>query len=94
MMKSTTIRAGRTAKVSVSLDLKDLAVLRRLARRRHKNNLSAALAEGVRLLREDEGRRALVHWLGKAAETTGEDRHAVRVEWRHGPAAKRRRRVA
>jgi len=86
-------RPGRTEKVSVSLDRSDLVVLRRRAKKLYGGNLSAAIAEAARRIREEEGREALVAWLGDAAETTPEEREAIRAEWR-GEAPKRRRRAA
>ena len=82
-------RPGQTDKVSVSLDRADLALLRKRARRLHNGNLSAAIAEGVRLVQEQEGREALVGWLGSAAVATDAEREAIRAEW--GAAAPRRR---
>jgi hypothetical protein len=88
-------RPGRTEKISVSLDRADAVTIRQRARRLHGGNLSAALAEGVRRLREEEGREALVNWLGAASRTTPEERDAVRDSWRPVGARKgRRSRVA
>lgn len=89
-------RAGQTEKISVSIDRADLAMLRARARRLYGGNLSAAIAEGVRRLREEEGREALVRWLGDAGRTTEAEREAIRAEQRGelAPAAPKRRRVA
>lgn len=84
-------RPGRTAKVSISLDRSDLTMLRRRARRLYGGNLSAAIAEGVRRIREDEGREALVGWLGDAAKTTPAQGESIRAEWRGASARARRR---
>lgn len=92
-MTTATRRPGHTEKVSISLDVDDLRALRRRAKKLHDGNLSAAVAEGIRRIREEEGREAVVAWLGEAAETTPEQREAIRAEWR-GDAPKRRRRVA
>jgi len=82
-------------KISVSLDPADLAAVRRRARRFHGGSVSAALAEGVQRLREEEGREALVAWLGAAGRTTPEERDAIRATWRGGaPSRRRRSRVA
>jgi len=78
-------------KISVSLDPADLAAVRRRARRFHGGSVSAALAEGVQRLREEEGREALVAWLGDAGRTTPEERDAIRATWRGGAPSKRRR---
>jgi len=88
-------RAGQTEKISVSLAHADLAALRRRARRLYGGNLSAAVAEGVRRIHEEEGREALAAWLGDAGEASPEERDALRAEWRQaeGPAAGKRRKV-
>ena len=84
-------RAGRTEKISVSLDRSDLSLLQKRARRLYGGNLSAAIADGVRRVREEEGREALVAWLGEAANLTREQRDAVRAEWLGASAPLRRR---
>lgn len=87
-------RAGRTNKVSISLDRSDLVLLRKRARRLYGGNLSAAVAEGVGRIREDEGREALVGWLGDVAHTTPDERESIRAEWRADATRRRRRRTA
>src|SRR5437762_11388091 len=87
-------RAGRTSKVSVSLDRADLAFLRTRARRLYGGNLSAVIAEAASRLREEEGRQALVAWLGDAATMTAEERAAIRAEWRGESRHAPRRRLA
>jgi hypothetical protein len=87
-------RSGRTAKISISLDRRDLALLRGRARRLFEGNLSAVIAEGVRRVREEEGREALLGWLGDAARTSPEQREAVRHEWRGNTARRGRGRGA
>lgn len=52
------------AKVSISIDDADLAWLKRRAARVHGGNLSAAIAEGTRLLRHNEALGALLDDLG------------------------------
>jgi hypothetical protein len=77
----------------VSLDRHDLDALRRRAKRLYGGNVSAAIAEGARLIREQEGREALVAWLGPAAEMASEEHDAIRAEWQapsHGETARRR----
>jgi hypothetical protein len=90
----TTARPGRTDKISVSIDRADLAILRKRARRLYQGNLSAVIAEGVRRVREEEGREALVQWLGEAGNATDDERNAIRKEWKReaGQPAKRSRR--
>jgi hypothetical protein len=75
-------RVGQTEKISVSLARAELAALRRRAKRLHGGNLSAAVAEGVHRL-EEEGREALVAWLGEAGEASAEERALLRAEWQH-----------
>jgi hypothetical protein len=57
-------RAGRTVKVSVSLDKADVAALKRRARESYGGNLSAAFSEAARWIRQREARRRLIHELG------------------------------
>jgi hypothetical protein len=93
-MKATTnpIRAGKTDKVSVSIDRSDLVILRRRARRLYHGNLSAVVAEGVRRVREEEGREALVAWLGEHGDASAEQRDAIRAEWTGKPRKRTARR--
>ena len=76
--RKTAARSGQTDKVSVSIDRADLTVLRRRARRLYGGNLSAVIAEGVRRVREEEGREALVAWLGEAGSAVSQERDALR----------------
>jgi hypothetical protein len=69
---------SRTEKISVSIDRSDLLVLRRRAKELYGGNLSAALAEAVARIREEEGREALVAWLGDACAS-----HAMRIVHAH-----------
>jgi hypothetical protein len=87
-------RPGRTAKVSISLEQADLRALRRRAKRLYGGNLSAAIAEAARRIREEEAREAVVAWLGNAGETTPEERAAIRREWRGETPKRGRRRAA
>lgn len=57
-------RAGKTIKVSVSLDADDVAVLRRRARESYGGNLSAAFSEAARWIRQRESRQRLIDLLG------------------------------
>jgi hypothetical protein len=84
-------RAGRTEKISISVDHDDLAILRKRAKRLHGGNLSAVIADAARLIEEEEGRQALLDWLGDAARLTDEDRARIDAEWR-GPAQVRHKR--
>jgi Arc/MetJ-type ribon-helix-helix transcriptional regulator len=88
-------RAGRTTKISVSLDEAALAVLRRRAARLYRGNLSAAVAEGVRRVAEEEGREALARWLGEGRPAlTQEEIDEIRAEWTGKRPKKRARRAA
>ena len=75
-------RGGRTEKISVSLERDVLQALRRRAKRLYGGNVSAAIAEGARRVREEEGREKLVAWLGDSGETTRQERDGIRAEWR------------
>lgn len=77
-------RAGRTVKVSVSLDRDDLATLRRHARESFDGNLSAAFAEAARLIRLREARRRLIDELG-GPTLTAESARAIDAEQDGGP---------
>lgn len=57
-MSSRTKRAGTTVTLSVSLHPKDVAILRRRAKRVHGGNVSAAIADAAELLRIEENRQA------------------------------------
>jgi hypothetical protein len=87
-------RTGRTEKVSVSLDREDLRALERRAKKLYGGNLSAAVAEGARRIREEEGREALLRWLGNASSMTVEELEAVREEWGGKRPARRRKGAA
>ena len=62
----------RTRKVSISVDAKDLVVLRRIAKQRHHGNLSELFASGVAAMLESERtkkdrearRQRFIEWLG------------------------------
>lgn len=85
-------RAGTTEKVSISIERSELSAMRKRARRLYGGNVSAVVAEGLRRVREEEGREALVAWLGAAANASPEQLQAIREEW-HGrvPLRKTRR---
>jgi hypothetical protein len=90
-------RAGRTVKVSVSLDQDDVAALKRRAEESYDGNLSAAFAEAARWIRQREARRLLVSKLG-GPTLTPESAAAIDAEQRGGPRYEpkkpRRRRAA
>jgi hypothetical protein len=77
-------RAGRTIKVSVSLDKDDVAALKRRARESFDGNLSAAFAEAARWIRQREARRRLIEELG-GPSLTPEAAAAIDAEQAGGP---------
>ena len=77
-------RAGKTVKVSVSLNREDVAALKRRANESYAGNLSAAFAEAARLIRQREARRRLVDRLG-GATLTPESAAALDAEQQGGP---------
>ncbi len=77
-------RSGKTVKVSVSLDKRDLAALKRLARESWDGNLSAAFAEAARWIRQREARRRLIDQLG-GPTLTAESSAALAAEEAGGP---------
>ncbi|MFO0757281.1 MAG: hypothetical protein U0359_12370 [Byssovorax sp.] len=84
------------AKVSISIDDDDLKWLKLRAKRLHIGNLSAAIAEGTRLLRHNEALGKLLDELG-APELSPAELAEVDAELQGVPAArpaKRRRRAA
>lgn len=86
-------RAGKTIKVSISLDREDVAALRRLARESHGGNLSAAFAEAARWVRQREARKRLVDLLG-GPSLTDEEAAAIELEQAGGPRFEPKRRRA
>jgi hypothetical protein len=88
-------RPGRTLKLSISLDKADVALLAERAERIAGGNLSAAVADVIRVAREWEGRIALAEWLGEGREEpSAEVREAIRSDWRGGRRRRRRSRAA
>jgi hypothetical protein len=77
-------RAGKTVKVSVSLDRKDVAALRRRAKESYGGNLSAAFAEAARWIRQREARQRLIEQLG-GPTLTREAAVAIDAEQQGGP---------
>jgi hypothetical protein len=89
-------RAGRTVKVSVSLDRDDVAALKRLAKGSYGGNLSAAFSEASRLIRQRAARQRLVEILGGPSLTPGAAKaiEAEQTASRRGRGPKRRGRAA
>jgi hypothetical protein len=77
-------RAGRTVKVSVSLNREDLAILRKHADNAYEGNLSAAFAEAARWIRQREALRQLIEKLG-GPTLTAESAAAIDAEQQGGP---------
>jgi len=87
----TARRKQETAKVSVTVTHDDLELLRARAKRIHGGNLSAAIADGVARLREEEATHRLLERLG--APPLSEERFAeILAEW-HGPDTRPRKRA-
>jgi hypothetical protein len=88
-------RAGRTVKLSISIDRQDLELLRKRAKRVSDGNISAAIAETIRIAGEWEGRKALLAWLGEGRdEPSAETMESIRAEWRGARRGKRRTKAA
>src|SRR5277367_4777518 len=84
-------RAGVTTKLSISIDQKDLALLKKRALRVAGGNISAAISQTIHLAEEWDGREALASWLGEGkGEPSAETMDAVRAEWRGTPRTDRR----
>jgi hypothetical protein len=80
-------RKTETGKVSVTVTADDLKLLRARAKRLYRGNLSAAVADGVSRLREEEATHRLLKRLGapplsdaRYAEIVGEWREARHAE--------------
>ncbi len=81
-----TRRKGETGKVSVTVTSEDLKLLRARAKRLHGGNLSAAVADGVSRLREEEATHRLLQRLD--APPLSDARYEEIVsEWRGEPPA-------
>jgi hypothetical protein len=80
------------AKVSISIDEADLRWLKKRAKLVHGGNLSAAVAEGTRLVRHREALGALLDELD-APTLSASELEAVAAELTGRPRAPRRRRA-
>lgn len=74
----------------MSLDVDDVAVLKRRAREAYDGNLSAAFGEAARWIRQREARRRLVNMLG-GPTLTAEIAAATDAEQSGSPGSARRR---
>jgi hypothetical protein len=79
-------RAGTTVKVSVSLEKRELAALKKIARERFGGNLSAAFAAAAGFIQRQEAGRRLVDLLG-GPSLTEEARRAIDAEQDDPPRA-------
>ena len=70
--------------MSVSLDERDVATLKRCAQESYGGNLSAAFAEAARLIRQREARARLIEELG-GRTLTQEAEVAIDAEQSGGP---------
>jgi hypothetical protein len=77
-------RAGKTVKISVSLDKDDVKALRRHAKEAYGGNLSAAVSEVVRGLRQRQAMAELLEMLG-GVNLTDRKRAAIDAELAGGP---------
>lgn len=78
MLGSTmTKRAGVTAKVSLSVDRDDLAILKRRAKRLYGGNVSAVFAELIATVKRQEAWRKAVAWYGKPLAMTDDERETI-----------------
>ena len=87
-----TTRAGRTEKISISLDKQDAALLRRRAKALHDGNVSRVVADALRYLRYEEGRDALIESFGDVGMVTAEEVAAIASEWRAPPRGRTKKR--
>lgn len=81
------------AKLSISIDDAELRWVKQRARRLHGGNLSAAIAEGMRLLRHNEALGKLLDELG-APELSAADVDSVAAELTGEPRRRRAKRSA
>ena len=88
-------RPGQTIKLSISLDPSDVALLKKRAKRVFGGNISAAIADTIRIAREVEGREALAAWLGEGREEpSAATMDSIRVEWAGAKRGRRRTKAA
>ena len=88
-------RPGRTVKLSISIAERDFRTLKKRAKRLSGGNISAAIADMIRLADEWEGRKALAAWLGEGRDEPGAVvMDAIRAEWQGTRRSRRRTRAA
>jgi len=81
-----TKRAGVTQKISISLSRRDLATLKKRAKRLYSGNVSAVISELAADAALLEGMHELVNSLG-GPSLTERERKALDREWSRGPRA-------
>ena len=85
-------RKEQTGKVSVTVTAEDLRLLRARAQRLHQGNLSAAVADGVSRLREEEATNLLLERL-HAPPLSDARYEEIVAEWRtEAPLARKKAR--
>jgi hypothetical protein len=85
-----TKRAGRTVKLSISIDKSDFEILSKRAKKLSNGNVSAAITQMIHAAKEQEGREALASWLGEGREEPSREvMKAIRAEWRGSPRRRR-----
>jgi hypothetical protein len=77
-------RVGTTVKISVSLDARDVAVLKKRAKESYGGNLSAAFGEAAKWLRQQDARKRVISALGGPI-LTPEGRAALDAEQAEAP---------
>lgn len=82
-------RKEATGKVSITVAADDLKLLRARAKRLHDGNLSAAVADGVRWLREEEATHRLLDRL-HAPPLADARYEEILAEWRSEAKPRRR----
>ena len=88
-------RSGQTVKLSISLDPSDVALLKKRAKRVSGGNISAAVADTIRIACEVDGRAALASWLGEGREEpSAATMGSIRAEWAGAKRGKRRIKAA
>jgi hypothetical protein len=87
-------RAGKTLSLSISVDQKTFAALKKRAVRLHDGNVSAVIAEIGEHVARQEALGDFLEWAGLSPPSP-EAAEAIEREWRaEAPAKKKRRRAA
>jgi hypothetical protein len=70
-------RPGVTRKVSLSVHVDDLQILKERAKRLHRGNVSAVFAELIASLKRQEAWAKAVAWYGKPIDVAEEERQQI-----------------